>query len=126
MLPPATRGKGDRVQGEELLLEIADYCRLAGMAETTFGRLAVNDGKLVGRLRLGGRVTGETAARVRAFIGAGEARQETAAAQDTPAPMVEPKRAGEGAERAFRFYDCLLYTSPSPRDLSTSRMPSSA
>jgi len=25
-----------------------------------------------------------------------------------------------------RFEDCLLYTSPSPRDLSTSRMPSSA
>ena len=24
------------------------------------------------------------------------------------------------------FYHCLLYTSPSPRDLSTSRMPSSA
>ena len=28
----------------------------------------------------------------------------------------------EGAE----IIDCLLYTSPSPRDLSTSRMPSSA
>ena len=28
---------------------------------------------------------------------------------------------------AFRAFDtCLLYTSPSPRDLSTSRMPSSA
>ena len=26
----------------------------------------------------------------------------------------------------MRNYDCLLYTSPSPRDLSTSRMPSSA
>ena len=25
-----------------------------------------------------------------------------------------------------KFYACLLYTSPSPRDLSTSRMPSSA
>ncbi len=25
-----------------------------------------------------------------------------------------------------KYYDCLLYTSPSPRDLSTSRMPSSA
>ena len=25
-----------------------------------------------------------------------------------------------------QFYPCLLYTSPSPRDLSTSRMPSSA
>ena len=27
---------------------------------------------------------------------------------------------------AETFYACLLYTSPSPRDLSTSRMPSSA
>ena len=27
---------------------------------------------------------------------------------------------------AMEYYDCLLYTSPSPRDLSTSRMPSSA
>ena len=26
----------------------------------------------------------------------------------------------------FGFWICLLYTSPSPRDLSTSRMPSSA
>ena len=25
-----------------------------------------------------------------------------------------------------QYIDCLLYTSPSPRDLSTSRMPSSA
>ena len=29
-------------------------------------------------------------------------------------------------EQARDCYDCLLYTSPSPRDLSTSRMPSSA
>ena len=28
--------------------------------------------------------------------------------------------------KAYKIYDCLLYTSPSPRDLSTSRMPSSA
>ena len=33
----------------------------------------------------------------------------------------------EWAEGSFEFCrDCLLYTSPSPRDLSTSRMPSSA
>ena len=31
-----------------------------------------------------------------------------------------------GALRALRSMGCLLYTSPSPRDLSTSRMPSSA
>ena len=29
-------------------------------------------------------------------------------------------------KRAAQFGICLLYTSPSPRDLSTSRMPSSA
>jgi len=32
----------------------------------------------------------------------------------------------EAALRKARFAACLLYTSPSPRDLSTSRMPSSA
>ena len=30
------------------------------------------------------------------------------------------------SRRAMKFRSCLLYTSPSPRDLSTSRMPSSA
>ena len=29
-------------------------------------------------------------------------------------------------KRRLKFNSCLLYTSPSPRDLSTSRMPSSA
>ena len=35
---------------------------------------------------------------------------------------------GEGSIKALPYFDnpCLLYTSPSPRDLSTSRMPSSA
>ena len=34
----------------------------------------------------------------------------------------------EGLSKALglKFKHCLLYTSPSPRDLSTSRMPSSA
>ena len=30
------------------------------------------------------------------------------------------------ASHVYTIYSCLLYTSPSPRDLSTSRMPSSA
>ena len=36
---------------------------------------------------------------------------------------------GHGLATAYylaKYYNCLLYTSPSPRDLSTSRMPSSA
>ena len=36
---------------------------------------------------------------------------------------ISQKLSEAGAELAFT---CLLYTSPSPRDLSTSRMPSSA
>ena len=32
----------------------------------------------------------------------------------------------DGEETDTQFSGCLLYTSPSPRDLSTSRMPSSA
>ena len=31
-----------------------------------------------------------------------------------------------GLDKSFKPFTCLLYTSPSPRDLSTSRMPSSA
>jgi hypothetical protein len=56
------------MDSETLLRDIRDYCRRYGVAETTFGRLAVNDGKLVSRLRLGGRVTPETAERVLAFL----------------------------------------------------------
>ena len=33
---------------------------------------------------------------------------------------------GAAVNEMLRSYRCLLYTSPSPRDLSTSRMPSSA
>ena len=33
---------------------------------------------------------------------------------------------GGGMAGTGATFDCLLYTSPSPRDLSTSRMPSSA
>jgi hypothetical protein len=40
------------------------------MAESTFGRLAVNDGKFVGRLRNGGGLTLTTAEKARAFIAA--------------------------------------------------------
>ena len=33
---------------------------------------------------------------------------------------------GDAKDDILRYWNCLLYTSPSPRDLSTSRMPSSA
>jgi hypothetical protein len=53
---------------EALLRDISDYCKRNGLAESTFGRLAVNDGKFVHRLRDGGRITTLTLARVRDFL----------------------------------------------------------
>ena len=42
--------------------------------------------------------------------------------------LLDPDAIGRIADliKPEAFYICLLYTSPSPRDLSTSRMPSSA
>src|SRR5690348_4501084 len=56
------------MNAQELLQEISEYCRNTGLAESTFGRRAVNDGKLASRLRHGGRITTETLDRIRAFM----------------------------------------------------------
>jgi len=58
------------MNAQELLQEIAEYCRRTGLAESTFGRRAVNDGKLTSRLRNGGRITTETLDRIRSFMNA--------------------------------------------------------
>ena len=44
----------------DFLENILQFCILKKMAESTFGRQAVNDGKFVSRLRSGARVTPET------------------------------------------------------------------
>ena len=51
-----------------LIEEIEAFCRSAGIAESTFGRRAVNDGKFVGRLRDGKRVTSATIHRIRTYM----------------------------------------------------------
>ena len=53
---------------EQILQEISEFCRARGLAESTFGRRAVNDGKLASRLRNGGRITTDTLERIRAFM----------------------------------------------------------
>src|SRR6478735_11938540 len=62
----ARDGKMDDAQ--TLLQQIEDTCRRLKMAQTTFGRLAVNDGKFVSRLQQGGRTTIQTVERVHRFI----------------------------------------------------------
>ena len=54
---PSRSPRSRRPGNEQLLAEIAAFCQRIGMAESTFGRRVVNDGKLVSRLRFGGRVT---------------------------------------------------------------------
>jgi hypothetical protein len=56
------------VTPEDLLGEIAAYCKQHRVAETAFGRRALNDAKLVSRLRRNQQVTLRTVHRVRSFI----------------------------------------------------------
>ena len=53
---------------DQLLTAIIEFCKEYKMAESTFGRKAVNDGKFVSRLRTGARVTPETFEKVKKFI----------------------------------------------------------
>jgi hypothetical protein len=64
------------MNAQQLLQEISDYCRQAGLAESTFGRRAVNDGKLASRLRNGGRITTDTLERIHGFMAAHPAHGE--------------------------------------------------
>src|SRR5882757_6006546 len=58
------------MKNDQMLSQISEFCRRADMAETTFGRRVVNDGKLVHRLREGKRITVDTLDRIQAYIAA--------------------------------------------------------
>jgi len=115
---------------ESLLLEIESFCRKSGMAESTFGRLAVNDGKLCMRLRSGKDVTLETANKIKSFINENPppqaddgAFQDSVSADDDKDLAMSAKTstrkkastrvtaktaeadAGDSMDRPFRFYD---------------------
>jgi predicted Rdx family selenoprotein len=106
------------MNAQELLQEIADYCRRTGLAESTFGRRAVNDGKLTSRLRNGGRITTETLDRIRSFMNAHRdlptaerpiiipTTKEAFPMPEKLAlqPATPPATQGEG-QRNFRFFD---------------------
>ena len=66
--PGNTRVAPPARTADQILGEIRDYCRATQTAESTFGRLVVNDGKLVSRLRDGARITTGTLDKVRAYL----------------------------------------------------------
>ena len=95
---------------DAIVAEIEDYCRRGGMAESTFGRRAVNDGKFVSRLRNGGGVTTKTISRVREFMRGRPVGPGKTAAADAAARPASSAAAigGTGTDKpgaAFRFYD---------------------
>lgn len=106
------------MDAQELLQEISDFCRTTGLAESTFGRRAVNDGKLANRLRNGGRITTDTLDRIRAFMvsnpdAAGDARPVVITRPPAVPPAVPAAANGMAVrypgdanpQRNFRFFD---------------------
>jgi hypothetical protein len=99
--------------GDGLLDSIAQFCRSNAMAESTFGRRAVNDGKFVARLRNGARITPETLDRIDRFMGRFGASAPTAPRELKRLIRVADRvvkgsapQAVEGApSRSFRFFD---------------------
>lgn len=69
-----------------LLDRIADHCSRVGIAETTFGLYAVNDGKIVPRLRAGGSVTLRTVEKIEAALSASVAGGIPCALNDAEPP----------------------------------------
>ncbi len=114
-----------RSAADTLLGEIELFCRQFGIAESTFGRQAVNDGKLCSRLRSGKDVTLETAEKIRSYInrhqpvqnpngetraafGNGMHKDETMSATTVKRKKLndtQPAEADEAQDRPFRFYD---------------------
>lgn len=103
---------------EQILQEISEFCRARGLAESTFGRRAVNDGKLASRLRNGGRITTDTLERIRAFMARnsdGAPARRRVLFEPTPpgalpvvkppAPPVASGLATDDPQRNFRFFD---------------------
>src|SRR6202522_4595393 len=114
------------MNAQQLLQEISDYCRQTGLAESTFGRRAVNDGKLAARLRNGGRITTDTLDRIHGFMAAHPPQgarpiviERSRDGGPATAPPLQPFAAPVTAadpQRNFRFFDnrqkYLLFVNP--------------
>jgi hypothetical protein len=106
------------MNAQELLQEISDYCRHTGLAESTFGRRAVNDGKLASRLRHGGRITTETLDRIRSFMANNQnpglrptvIQRPLERTAESPAPQTLPPRSATSASSTTGRSTCCSST----------------
>ena len=116
--PSEERPRKESPMNEAILQEISDFCRQSGLAESTFGRRAVNDGKLASRLRNGGRITTDTLDRIRGFMASHQGKPalsrplviERSPMLRAPLPSEGPvpitqMPGGDDPQRNFRFFD---------------------
>ncbi|MGJ4942766.1 hypothetical protein ACQR1W_19475 [Bradyrhizobium sp. HKCCYLS1011] len=92
---------------EQVLAEIREFCRATKTSESTFGRLVVNDGKLVSRLRDGARITTGTLDKVRSYL-AIHGPSESPTCDQPPVPTAPQRGAGartDAPPSGFRFFD---------------------
>jgi hypothetical protein len=101
----------------QILQEIGEFCRRRGLAESTFGRRAVNVGKLASRLRNGGRITTDTLERIRSFMSRDvdtapgrrrvlfEKPRAASLVLQAPTPPVASGQVADDPQRNFRFFD---------------------
>ena len=92
----------------DLLADIEAYCQRTGIAESTFGRRSINDGKLCVRLRDGKSITLATAQKVQQFILSDSPQTKSAATtvkSGSPSAIKtgRPERVKTG--KPLRFYD---------------------
>ena len=108
------RGKVGMQRSTDMLLQdIEAYCQRVGIAESTFGRHAINDGKLCARLRGGKSVTLTTAERITKFIQKNQPSSNTnsrmpsiqSVANEIRVSKQVASATSEKSGRPFRFYD---------------------
>ena len=95
----------------------------AAVTTTPLGRVDPNVTRVAGSVHVSGHAGGKHGSP--SVVGRDDSAKETtesSAASDDDLDL----GLGRAAGRQSPMKTCLLYTSPSPRDLSTSRMPSSA
>ena len=110
------------MNAQQLLQEISDYCRHTGLAESTFGRRAVNDGKLTAAVaqrrphhhryarphpRFHDRPPRTRRRRQSRSHRSIERARDAAPITNSPAlaPAIAPRKPGRDPQRNFRFFD---------------------
>src|SRR5712675_2171186 len=112
-LPTKLAQTAHPMKNDQILSQISEFCRRANMAESTFGRRAVNDGKFVSRLRDGARITPETLVRVSEFLttlGVAAPASPPELVQlmhvaPAPASLTRKPPVQDAPSRNFRFFD---------------------